>query len=523
VIYVRQVGYRRSRLPRRPQRPRSSRLRAVALLGALVIAAAGIIAWSGVISRPADPHWQFKVSTGAYADRATRSVRLLEHTFYNGAGLWHMCVPVACFTKNLDWGADSLTYALYLRWMFTRDPTVPPIMRALSRTARTWGPADTGSSDTAMWDAIADAREYQVTRARTALAKAEAAFSWVDSVKAAGFAAGACPAIDYQWPDGRRGDLKTLETASNYIKAAILLYRTTGHRAYLAKAEREYAQVRHYFLTSSVPLYTVYVFDNGTTCRALPGHFFASVNGNMIWAGQALARATGDRGYLSQAIATARAVRSRLGDAAGIFADLQADNDVAEPLIEAMYNLATSGRQAFAASWLMANASSAGADTNAAGVPGRFFDGPPPATLASAWQVNGGVALAQVAAALDPHGRPADPDFWRHARYIADGQSLEGPALRIAFTGRAIAIMGTVGAGCCWSGHARVFTDGTETYDRTGVWQNMTSPSIPQPNQVLFAWRWPSAGRHVIMIRPGIFDRMEGGSFFQMSGYLLVK
>ena len=83
--------------------------------------------------------------------------------------------------------------------------------------------------------------------------------------------------------------------------------------------------------------------------------------------------------------------------------------------------------------------------------------------------------------------------------------------------------MGTVGAGCCWSGHARVFTDGTETYDRTGVWQNMTAPSIQQPNQVLFAWRWPAAGRHVITIRPGIFDRMEGGSFFQMSGYLLVK
>ena len=51
----------------------------------------------------------------------------------------------------------------------------------------------------------------------------------------------------------------------------------------------------------------------------------------------------------------------------------------------------------------------------------------------------------------------------------------------------------------------------------------MTAPSIQQPNQVLFAWRWPAAGRHVITIRPGIFDRMEGGSFFQMSGYLLVK
>ena len=221
------------------------------MLCAVVAGIAAIAAWSGVVGRPAEPQWQFRVSTGDYADRATRSARLLEHSFYNGTGLWHMCVPVACFTKNRDWGADSLTYVLYLRWMLTRDPTVPPIMRRLSQTAHAWGPADTGSSDTVMWDAIADAREYQVTRAGVALAKAEAAFRWVDSVKAAGFASGACPAIDYQWPYGRRGDLKTLETASNYIKAALLLFRITGHRAYLAKAEREYTQVRHYFLTSS--------------------------------------------------------------------------------------------------------------------------------------------------------------------------------------------------------------------------------------------------------------------------------
>ena len=505
---IRQVGYR---------------LRGAILLLAVLAGITAIVAWSGVIGRPAEPQWQFKVSTGDYAARATRSIRLLEHTFYNGTGLWHMCVPVACFTKNRDWGADSLTYVLYLRWILTRDPTVPPIMRSLSMTAHDWVPADAGSSDTVMWDSIADAREYQVTGAAIALAKAEAAFRWVDSVKAAGFASGACPGIDYQWPHGRHGDLKTLETASNYIKAALLLYQSTGRGSYLATAEREYAQVRRYFLASSVPLYTVYVFDNGSTCRPLPGHYFASVNGNMIWAGQALARATGNRGYLHQAIGTARAVQSRLSDSAGVFADLQADNDVVEPLIEAMYLLATSGHQGFAATWLMTAASAAGGDVDSAGESGRFFDGPPPASVASAWQVNGGAALAQVAAALDPRGHPADPGFWSHATFIADGQSLQGPALRIAFTGRAIAIMGTIGAGCCSSGHARVFTDGVETYDRTGVWQNMTAPSIQQPNQVLFAWRWPSTGRHVITIRPGVFDREEGGAFFQMTGYLLVR
>ncbi len=157
-----------------------------------------------------------------------------------------------------------------------------------------------------------------------------------------GFGSGACPDIDYQWPHGQGGYLKTLETATNYIKAALLLHQITGSASYLAKAQAQYEQVRRYFLIGSVPLYTVYVFDNGTTCRALPGRYFASVNGNMIWAGAALAASTGDRGYLREAIATAQAVRSRLSDAAGVYADLQADNDVVEPLIEAMYTLATS-------------------------------------------------------------------------------------------------------------------------------------------------------------------------------------
>jgi hypothetical protein len=95
--------------------------------------------------------------------------------------------------------------------------------------------------------------------------------------------------------------------------------------------------------------------------------------------------------------------------------------------------------------------------------------------------------------------------------------------LRISFSGRAIAIMGSVGAQCCIAGHARVFVDGTQTFDRTGIWQNMTSPSVQQPHQVLFAWRWQRPGRHTITIRPGIRDTMEGGSFFAMNGYLLVR
>ena len=57
-----------------------------------------------------------------------------------------------------------------------------------------------------------------------------------------------------------------------------------------------------------MPLYTVYVFDDGHACRQLPHRFFASVNGDMIWSGAALYRDTGRRAYREQAISTARAV-----------------------------------------------------------------------------------------------------------------------------------------------------------------------------------------------------------------------
>jgi len=499
------------------------RLRRVVSLVFVLVAVGAIVAWSTVVKGSGQPTWHLTATYGSYSARADLSMRLLERTFYNGTGLWHMCVGLPCSTKNVDWGSDSLTYVLWFRWKLTRDPSVPPMMRTLAETARTWGPGDKASSDTVMWDSIAEAREYQVTGSKVALAKSKAAFRWVDSVMASGFASGACPGVDYQWPHGRGGNLKTLETATNYIKAALLLHEITGSASYLAKAQSQYEQVRRYFLTGSDPLYTVYVFDNGRTCSALRGRYFASVNGNMIWAGAALAADTGRSGYLRQAIATARAVATRLNDAAGVYADLQADNDVAEPLIEAMYRLASANNQRFARDWLLTAASAAGADQNAQGEFGRFFDGPPPATTATAWQINGGAALIQAAAALDPRGAPADPEFWHRGKYVEDGRGLEDSPMRISFTGKAIAIIGSIGAVCCVTGHARVFVDGAETFDRTGIWQNMTSPSLQQPNQVLFAWRWRAAGPHAITIRPGVHNDYEGGSFFQMTGYLVVR
>jgi hypothetical protein len=329
--------------------------------------------------------------------------------------------------------------------------------------------------------------------------------------------------VDYQWPRGRRSDLKTLETGSNFVKAALLLYQATGQRSYLTRAETAYAVARRYFLARTVPLYTVYLADNGRSCRPLAGRFFASVNGNMIWAGAVLAADTRNSAYQRQAIATAQAVRRHLSDATGVFTDLQADNDIVEPLIEAMYYLAVVDHQGFARAWLLRAASAASGDVNSQGAFGRFFNGPPPSWLATAWQTTGGAALMQAAAALDPSGVPAAADYWQHARFLARPSQLTGKMLRISFTGRAIAIIGTIGAVCCTSGHARVLVDGVQTFDRTGIWQNKTSPSTKQYGQVLFAWRWPAAGHHVITILPGIVNGLEGRSYFSMAGYWVVS
>lgn len=374
--------------------------RSAALLTALAAVATALAACS--------PPGQPGPRDPTYAELGRQALQTLEHGYYNGGGEWNVCVPHICGTGNVNWGVDSLTYALYFHWSLTHDRGVRPIMSALRGTAVSYSPAVHTSSDVPVWDTIADVREYQVTRDVAALAKAEAAFRFVADGRSR-FALGACPAVNYQQPGGGGTRLKTLETGSNYIKAALLLYQVTRFPGYLRDAVTEYAAVRRYFLSPGVPLYTVYVFDNGSACTQVPGRYFGSVNGNMIWAGLYLARATGDASYLGQAAATARAVARHLGDATGVYADLQAENDVTEPLIEAMYDMATAGRQGFARHWLLAAASAAASGRTASGTYGRFFGGPPPRAPVTAWQVNGGLTLALAAAALDPRGRPT-PD-----------------------------------------------------------------------------------------------------------------
>ena len=89
------------------------------------------------------------------------------------------------------------------------------------------------------------------------------------------------------------------------------------------------------------------------------------------------------------------------------------------------------------------------------------------------------------------------------------------------FTGRAIAIIGTLGEVCCQAGHARVYVDGKPTFDGVGIWQDKSSSGLRLPGSVLFAWRWATRGRHVITVRPARFNAKEGGTFFHMTGYYL--
>jgi hypothetical protein len=458
-----------------------------------------------------------------FAQAGDQAVATILDVFYAGNGLWRLCDVSTCPTANQDWGADSLTYALYLRWQTTHERALVPVMRALLATAPSYqGPCTvrpcTSWSDVPEWDAVAALREYAVTgHDPLALEKAKAAFNSVQG--SIDFSLGACPGIRFQQPDGAGHGLKTLESDANSIKAALLLYQALGNTTYLDSAIRTYAAVRAHFLDHVTPLYSVFVFDNGTRCTQLAHRFFASVNGDMIWNGLELSRDTKQARYLEQATATAKAVVSKLADPAGVFADLQAENDIVEPLVEAMYDLATQERAAFARAWILRNAAAAVSARAPNGAIGRFFDGPPPSTKTTIWQANGGLAILIAAAALDPTGRIPTANPWAGARYVPD-HIAKAPA-SVTFTGREIAFYGTLGEVCCQPGHARVFVDGVETFDHTGIWQNKSSLGEAIPRTVLFAWRWPHVGVHTITFEPGLSNGKEGGSFLDLQGYLV--
>jgi hypothetical protein len=482
-----------------------------------------VLAWTAAMLALVAPALGRADRPETFAQAGHRAEATLLGGWYAGRGLWRMCNASGCPSLNRDWGADSLTYTLALRFRATHDARFLRPLRALPRTAPVYGApcsSTTGCrswSDVPAWDAVALLDEYAATRVRVALARAKSAFAFVEGSGA--YALGACPRVAYQQPGGGTNRLKTLETDSNLIKAALLLYRATREPAYLAAARAHYRAVGAHFLDPSVPLYTAYLFDDGSSCAALPHRFFASVNGNMIWNGVELFRDTRARSYLDQAVATARAVDRRLSDGRGVFADLQAENDVVEPLVEGMDVLALRG-EAFARSWILRNAAAALSARAADGSFGRFFDGPPPASTVTAWQTNGGLSLEIAAAALAPRRVVHTTQAWARAATVSHEIAAVPATLVVHAAG--VALLGTLGEQCCEAGHVRMLIDGRETFDWTGIWQNKSSLGRSIEDTVLFAWRWRSAGTHTLTFEPGAENAKEGGSFLHLHDYELL-
>jgi hypothetical protein len=548
---------------------------------------------TGAVGLPLDLHINVKrgVPEVTFLQASDAAFNMLITEFYNAnasrpdGSYWNYNWPhSAGGSSRTDWIADSGTYLLAflysLRTSENFNPVIIDAMTNLNEGGPDYAPCTTDpgtcihSSDVTMWDSIAAMRELSVIGdvpiyagcSVTALSRAVDNFNYLDAAPynaGVGYAFGACPDINYQVPGGGPKLFKTIETDSNYIKAAILLSQyyaahtnVTNHAAlsqsYLKKAVTKYKAVKKIAADSTVggipALYSAFVFDDGQTCTQLPQRFFASVNGNMIWAGWQLASMVTDGtgpGYRSDALATAHAVVGHLSDPAGIFEDLESGCDVSEPLVEAMYLLAIDAvnPQVFARAWILTNAGEAAANIRTDGTYGRLFGGPPTSRADGASDLlstAGGYALVMSAAALAPDdGAYSSP--WVNATYTDVTAELAGVALNkhslaeswpitVHFTGHGIALIGTRGEGNQpWDGHAKIFVDGTETVDKTGLWQAVGSANSVQPppfsNDVLFAWQWPSglpAASHIVSIYPGDYNPKEGCPYFHMVGYYVI-
>jgi hypothetical protein len=455
-------------------------------------------------------------SAPTFSRAAEEATATLLDVLYAGDGMWRKCNQSTCKTTNSDWGADSATYTLYLRWSVTHDARIRSVLAELLDAAPHYPQPCTGApcpawSDTPSWDAVTLMRENEALGSDSrALDLAENAVRYVEQSTA--FAQGACPAIPFQNTNTR---VKTLETDANLIKALLLLYDATQQRQYLNDAVVRYANARRYYLDAAAGMYTVHVIDDGTACVQQPRRFFASVNGDMIWNGVHLWRLTGDRGYYNEAIVTAHAVDLNLSDHRGVFANLQGENDVVEPLVEAMYDLALHEHLAFARQWVLRNASAALAARGADGTFPRFFDGPAQAST-SIWESNGGLALQIAAGVLDPMASASNLDAWDASTAVGDPIT-KLPAT-IVFQGTGIALVGTISE-LCQKHHVRVFIDGEETFDRTGLWQNA---SMPDGDSVLFAWRWSQPGTHTLRLEPGD-EALTGQDVMHVQSYVLTN
>ena len=354
-----------------------------------------------------------------------------------------------------------------------------------------------------------------------ARARREAAFAFVEGSDV--YALGACPDIRYQQPFGQAEPAEDARDRRERRQGGDPAAPGDRRRPVpAARRSRRYAAVRAHFLDPALPLYSVYVFDDGSTCTQLPHRFFASVNGDMIWSGLELVEAhrrqrlprPGARDGEGGAPRTSR-------DPAGVFADLQAENDIVEPLVEAMYALATEAGAGFARAWILENAAAAlSAETRRTAPSAASSTGPPPRATVTAWQTNGGLALEIAAAALDPGGAvPAGDRLGRrppgrHARSARPARSTS-PAPASRSSGRSARPAASPATRACSSTGAR-----RSTAPASGRTSRASAGGCP--GTVLFAWRWPGAGRHTISFAPGLPNGKEGPSFLHVRAYLVL-
>ena len=380
---------------------------------------------TGSMGSPLDLH--VNIRQGApkitFAQASEAAFTTLITQFYNSNDLrsdgsyWNYASPRREAVRAVLTGSpDNGTYLLAFLYSLNSSPTTHQMISSAMKNLnegrpRIYLPCTTvpetcvHKSDVTQWDAVAALRELSVIgnvpiatgSTATTLSRAIDDFNYVDgapfNVPNVGFAFGACPSINYQQSDGSRQPDQDMETDSNYIKAAILLsqyYASLGNvsnyrslaQSYLNKAVSKYQAVKKVFADSTVggipALYTVYVVDNGSTCAQIPQRFYASVNGNMIWNGWELASMVTDgtaANYRSDAVATAKAVLDNLSDLMGIYENLESGCDVAEPLVEAMYKLATDSvhPQAFAKAWILSNAGIVAANVRSDGTYNRLL------------------------------------------------------------------------------------------------------------------------------------------------------
>jgi hypothetical protein len=217
-----------------------------------------------------------------------------------------------------------------------------------------------------------------------------------------------------------------------------------------------------------------------------------------------------------------------LSDARGVFADLQAQNDVVEPLVLGMVKLAASDPAA--RDWIIHNAHAAANARASDGSYGRFFDGPPPPAngRSAVFDTNGGLALMIAAASFAPDDRPESPS-WGSGHVSTVG--IHGAPSSYSFEGSGIALIGALprpgSPDCkpltiapCEGGHVWVRIDGRTMTNQLGIWQGKAL--VSSAASVLFAWRWPTSGPHRLDFIVPPYNPKQGDTLIDVTEVIVL-